>query len=145
RYAAELAELPAEVRLVGVAAGGRHLRDPWRSGAQRRDCAVEADHTRGGLRWKADVVAEGLDQAPWAPAEIRRERSYPDAATAADQLPPRPVELGWSGRRLGQPFGEEGLQEIEALAPVRRCADTRHEPSCAGQQIFEGVRAVGEL
>src|SRR5215470_6024531 len=145
RDAAELAELPAEVRLVGVTAGGCHLCDPRCSRAQRRDRAIKADHTRGGLRRKAHVVAEALDQAPWAPPEVRRKRAYADSPAAADEFPPRPVELAWTGRRLGQPFGEEGLEEIEALTPVRRCAHAWREPSCAGQQIFEGVCAVGEL
>src|SRR5262249_18153601 len=109
---AQLAELAAEVRLVGVAAGCRHLCDPRGSRAQGGNRPVEPDHTGGGLWRKADVIAEAVDQASRAPSQVRRERSYADASTGTHELPPRPVELVRSRRRVCQPSGEEGLEEV---------------------------------
>jgi hypothetical protein len=91
------------------------------------------------------VVAEAIDQAPRAPAEVVGESSNANAAAAAHELSPRPFELGRSRRRVGQPLGEEGFEEIEALVPGERLPHPRRQLFGAGQELVERLRPVGEL
>ena len=133
------------MRLVGVAARGRHLRDPRRSGAQRGDRAVEADHTGGDLRRKADVVAEALDQAPWAPAELRPRALECGRVRRYARAPSTPSRARAGRAACRRAAREEASSEIEALVPAGASRTRVVSALRAGQQLLERVRAVGEL
>jgi hypothetical protein len=107
----ELAEIPIEVRLVGVTGAQRHV-DP-RGGPARRDegeGALEAEHAAVALRREPDGAAEELEEAPVAVAAPLHQRAKVGASLEL-------LQGRGHGRvrapRLRQARAEQRFEEIE--------------------------------
>src|SRR3954468_22558677 len=95
-------EVAVHVRLVGVAAGVRRVRER-RPGAQEADGVLEAREPRERLRRQADLAAEALAEVAPAPARLARERLDADGAVRGGEPAVRVAHLPGHGARVLQP------------------------------------------
>src|SRR2546430_5497291 len=125
----QLAEVPVEVRLVEVPAGGGDL---GQGGAGRRaeqvDRALEPQHPAERLGGKADLLAEAGGQVTVAPAGTGGQLGDADATTGAAQLPPGPADLRPRARAPVEALGQRAVQQREPAGPTGRPGQRLDQP-----------------
>ena len=120
-----------QVRLVGVAAVGRHHRGtaPGREEAGR---VVEPHQPPSALGGQANLGPESRPQSLAAPASLGGQPLDPDSPPAGRDPPPGEGNLRIDGRAGLLPSGQRGLSDREPVRPRRGRAQLLLDPRRVG-------------
>lgn len=153
RSARELAPVPNEMGLVGVAGDRCHITPRERLLRNRQFVRVlEAQDSGEGLRRQAHLTAKPLGEVPAAPAEFLGDRTNLDATPRGDEAAPR---LGYLGAHPVHTVAAGGTadsseeQFVQRGEPRRPCC-RRSEPvdqldGKRSEKLVEWDQSVGEL
>jgi hypothetical protein len=142
--AGELAELPDEVRLVGVAAiGGDTVPLGRLAVSEPAPDVLEAQQPGRCLGSEADLLPKFPDQMLVAPPSAACQRPNRHGTGATDQPPPGPSHFGRRGGSAANAVQQEIIERGEPLAPGLQLADPiAQPPSVAADQVPRSTKVL---